>query len=449
MEQTKKFKAIIVGGSISGLTLALCFEKANIDYIVLEAREKFAPQVGASVGLFPNGLRILDQLGITETIERSTEPLKKGYLRSSDGKTFCRTKIFEQLHERHGYTFIFLERQQLLSFLYEAVTDKSKLLANKKVDKIAEDQHGVKVTITDGSVYEGDIVIGTDGVWSSVREHMWKEMEKDEKLAAVLEEDRQALFCEYSCLFGISDKVQGIHEGRTNVIYRSGTSFLSAVGKGGTIYWFFFEKLPEVYKAPNIPRFSEQDAIDSAEKQADSLFTEDIKFAEIWKQRRHAVKVAMEEGVIKRWHYGRTVLLGDAAHKYTANFGMGANSCIESAVVFTNTLYDSLKEKPDGLDHNDIEQIFTTYQSKRQAHVEGVCTASSETTRMEALDGFKRAIMGKYVFPLLGDGVKLNMVKALMLPSPTLSFLDKPTRPHTIPYLDEEQPKGWFSWLGF
>jgi 2-polyprenyl-6-methoxyphenol hydroxylase-like FAD-dependent oxidoreductase len=78
--------------------------------------------------------------------------------------------------------------------MYEAIPNKSKLLTNRKVEKIEEDQHGVKVTTTDGSVYEGDIVIGADGVWSSVREHMWKEMEKDEKLAAVLEEDRQGMF---------------------------------------------------------------------------------------------------------------------------------------------------------------------------------------------------------------------------------------------------------------
>lgn len=96
----KKFRVIIIGGSISGQALALCLEKANIDYLILEARQEFAPQVGASVGLFPNGLRILDQLGITETIENSTEPLTKGYLRSGDGKVFCRTKFFDQIFAR-------------------------------------------------------------------------------------------------------------------------------------------------------------------------------------------------------------------------------------------------------------------------------------------------------------------------------------------------------------
>jgi 2-polyprenyl-6-methoxyphenol hydroxylase-like FAD-dependent oxidoreductase len=47
----------------------------------------------------------------------------------------------------------------------------------------------------------------------------------------------------------------------------------------------------------------------------DAPFTEDITFAEVWKQRKYAVKVPMEEGVIKKWHYGRTVVMGDAAHK--------------------------------------------------------------------------------------------------------------------------------------
>lgn len=129
---------------------------------------------------------------------------------------------------------------------------------------------------------------------------------------------------------------------------------------------------------------------------------------------------------------------------------MGANTAIEGTVVLTNALYESLKEKPEGLDQSDIEKVFATYQSKRLPHVEGVFTASYETTRTEALDGLQRAIMGKYIFPFLGDGVKLSMVKSLMIPTPSLSFIDKPKRPHSVPYLDEEQPpKGWLSWLGY
>lgn len=62
-------KVIIVGGSISGLSLANMLEKFGIEYIVLEGHSTIAPQLGASLGLLPSGLRILDQLGCYEKIQ--------------------------------------------------------------------------------------------------------------------------------------------------------------------------------------------------------------------------------------------------------------------------------------------------------------------------------------------------------------------------------------------
>lgn len=244
------------------------------------------------------------------------------------------------LVDRHGYQLTFFERQKLLGFMYEAQTDKSKLLANKAVVSIEENESGVKVTTSDGSVYDGDIVIGADGVWSRVREHMWSQMEKAEKPPAELQEDRSgeflhcrslhypslianhlpsALFCEYSCLFGISDPVKGLDIAHLNIVYRSGDSFLFAPGKGGTVYWFYFQKLPERYKAPNIPRFTEQDAIDSAENVLDAFVTDTVTFGQLWRNRKTAIKVPMEETVFKKWHYGRTVIIGDSAHKVNDN----------------------------------------------------------------------------------------------------------------------------------
>lgn len=57
------FKVLIVGGSIAGLVLANMLEQVGIDFLVLEAYPEIAPQVGASIGFFPNGCRILDQIG--------------------------------------------------------------------------------------------------------------------------------------------------------------------------------------------------------------------------------------------------------------------------------------------------------------------------------------------------------------------------------------------------
>ncbi len=71
------YPVAIVGGGIAGLTIALILERLDIDYALFEARDSLSPDEGASIGMIPNGLRILDQLGIYEEIEQSTSALKQ------------------------------------------------------------------------------------------------------------------------------------------------------------------------------------------------------------------------------------------------------------------------------------------------------------------------------------------------------------------------------------
>lgn len=83
-----KFQVIIVGGSIGGLTLAHCLRKARIDHIVLEKSSTPAPQIGASIGILPNGARVLDQLQLYDDIEGHIEPLSTATIGLPDGFSF-------------------------------------------------------------------------------------------------------------------------------------------------------------------------------------------------------------------------------------------------------------------------------------------------------------------------------------------------------------------------
>jgi 2-polyprenyl-6-methoxyphenol hydroxylase-like FAD-dependent oxidoreductase len=74
MSQHSNFKVLIVGGGVGGLTLANSLQHAGIDYLVLEARNEVAPQVGASIAIFANGGRILDQMDVYDDIFKHTEP---------------------------------------------------------------------------------------------------------------------------------------------------------------------------------------------------------------------------------------------------------------------------------------------------------------------------------------------------------------------------------------
>ena len=89
MSEKGPFKVVIVGGGIAGLTLANSLSHADIDYVLLEGRDEIAPQVGASIGIFGQGGRILDQLGLYNEIVKLIQPIE--YVNQwHDGKKFDR-----------------------------------------------------------------------------------------------------------------------------------------------------------------------------------------------------------------------------------------------------------------------------------------------------------------------------------------------------------------------
>ena len=82
---SRHYQVAIIGGGIAGLTLALILERAKISFVLWEAHASITPEIGAGVGLLPNGLRILDQLGLLEKVESQTASLQTWYHISGDG----------------------------------------------------------------------------------------------------------------------------------------------------------------------------------------------------------------------------------------------------------------------------------------------------------------------------------------------------------------------------
>lgn len=94
------FRVVIVGGSIAGLTLAHCLLRNNIDFVVLESHGNIAPQVGASIGILPNGARILDQLGMYDDVLKVVEPLRRAFTWTDAGRCITNTDAPHILHRR-------------------------------------------------------------------------------------------------------------------------------------------------------------------------------------------------------------------------------------------------------------------------------------------------------------------------------------------------------------
>jgi 2-polyprenyl-6-methoxyphenol hydroxylase-like FAD-dependent oxidoreductase len=83
----RSFRLIIVGGGVAGLTLASSLQRANIQYLLLEAHGEIAPPAGASIAIAANGGRMLDQLGALDQIYDISTSCERveGY---KDGKLF-------------------------------------------------------------------------------------------------------------------------------------------------------------------------------------------------------------------------------------------------------------------------------------------------------------------------------------------------------------------------
>lgn len=94
------FRVIVVGAGISGLAASHCLQRAGIDHVVLERHTDIAPQLGASIAIFPNGSRILHQIGCLKELEDSCVPLERWWSRGPDGNAIVKSSFFTYVKEK-------------------------------------------------------------------------------------------------------------------------------------------------------------------------------------------------------------------------------------------------------------------------------------------------------------------------------------------------------------
>lgn len=78
-------KVIIVEGGIGGLALADCLQQTGIEFVLVEKDKRLDPETGASIGILPNGARVLDQVGCYEDLLRVPASMKISGSHRHDG----------------------------------------------------------------------------------------------------------------------------------------------------------------------------------------------------------------------------------------------------------------------------------------------------------------------------------------------------------------------------
>ncbi|RAK98849.1 FAD-dependent oxidoreductase [Aspergillus ibericus CBS 121593] len=399
----QKFRVIIVGGSIAGLTLAHCLIKSDIEFVVLEARGDIAPQEGASIGILPNGSRILDQLGMLDDCIELTAPLKHSFIWSESGALIFEDDSFETIERRHGYPVIFLDRQALLHTLFKHLgPHQNQIHVNKQA--VCVDHHPTHVSVhcADGSIYEGDLVVGADGVHSRIRQELWRYLETH-SLQDEVAQDRSTMIKEYSCVFGISATPPGIEVGHGHRTMAQDYAFVIMSGRKGRLYWFLFAKMDKHYTGSQRVRFTAEDMDAHAARYLDKPAAGKVPFSAIYERAEHKSYLPLEEACFKYWSKGRFVCIGDSVHKMTPNMGQGSNSAMESAACLANHLTRFMKSCDGKISLRQLEDCLQEWQTLRWPRAADMVAASAHLTRVDTIKTWKHKLAAVFLLPLMKD----------------------------------------------
>ncbi|PSN72628.1 FAD/NAD(P)-binding domain-containing protein [Corynespora cassiicola Philippines] len=444
MSPQKHATVLIAGGSVAGLALANMLEQTGINYLVLEKYSKIAPDLGASIGIFPNGCRILDQLGCYDALIALVAG--KGcfqFLCTKNERGEVISDIPDcagHLIRRTGYEPFFVDRQMLIQALYDNLKDKSKVLTSKGVAKVDQSSDGVRVTTQDGNNFSGDILVGADGIHSTVRREMWR-IADQEQPDYFNQKERTEAPTEYCCIFGISKPTDRFPDFASQTIQGKHHSYLLSSGPGRRIYWFLFKKLAKktlgLYE--KIPRFTEAERDALAAEHAKDPISDSLCFGDLYESRTTATLQALPEVVFSKWHYGRIITIGDAAHKFNPIGGQGGNSAIEDGAVLVNKLYAVLKGegKGTGLTENVVSTTFHDLEKQRLDRAFTLMDASHDNQSLQAMDGLKYEIIAKYIMPRADPEMIFGILCDGSMPAARLNMIDLPSRPHCEAFYDE------------
>ncbi|MCX4638344.1 FAD-dependent monooxygenase [Streptomyces platensis] len=346
---------LVIGGGIAGTATALALHKAGFDVTVHEAHPDTAEDIGAFLTLASNGMRALAELDASHVVTALGFPLRSMRVLDAQGGEMAQVPLGEADDELLRYRC--LRRGELSAALQaEAVRRGISLSHGARLVSVENGPDEVTARFADGSVSTGDLLVGADGLRSTVRQSIAPGVEP--------------VYAGQSVYYGYTRSAPVAEDtGHITMVRGSSAAFGYAVSPDGEAYWFARvggDALPaDALAHPTPSHWREQlvallgkDATPAAGIVAAS--TDDIMATN-----------ATELPPGTPWRSGRTLIIGDAAHAASPATGQGASMALEDAVI----LAKSLRDTPDP------DSALSLYETCRRPRVEHNITASGEISR--------------------------------------------------------------------
>lgn len=363
---------VIAGAGIGGLTAALALAARGFRIVVLEKAERLE-DIGAGLQLSPNASRVLVELGLTERLKlRAVVPEAVSIMSARAGGELLRMPLGEAAASRAGAPYWVVHRADLQSALAGAVADHPDidLKLGATFEDVAPHAKGLTVVHRSGTIRRSDLasaLIGADGIWSTVRQHLFPEV--------------QPRFSGLIAWRGTLDATQLPKEytARRVQLWMGSNAHLVAYPIAGGRQLNVVAVLPGTW---NRPGWSTP---------GDPFEVMDAFAAPRWPPTARMMLAAVDSwrkwalfGVPDAcpWNKGPVALLGDAVHAMLPFAAQGAGMAIEDAAVLARHL--SLEAAEDA---SSVAAALKQYGRARQARIRKVQRTARQQGRIYHLGG--------------------------------------------------------------
>jgi FAD-dependent urate hydroxylase len=340
---TNMKKVIIIGGGIGGLCTANALQQNGFEVSVYEKVETLGT-VGAGLTLWSNAIKALRAIGVADQVINTGSKVSRSYIRASNGNILHDARMGE-LEAQYGEPVVAIHRSTLHEILIHALKPNTLKLGIGFV-KFEQNEDEVTVYLDNGKTDTADLLIGADGIHSTVRKQMFP--------------DIQLRYSGYTAWRGVVKTQDEVALGTTSESWGVGARFGIVRVDAKRVYWFATNNQPAGEKSAGEDRKAKL-----------------LKLFKDWHDPiPHLLDLTSADSILQNdisdippfasWTQGYVTLLGDSAHATTPNMGQGACMAIESAYVLSR----SLKEEAD------LGSALRRYESERHARTAWVTNTS-------------------------------------------------------------------------
>ncbi len=303
-------RVAIVGGGIAGLATALALRQRGVAATVYE-RAPELHEVGAGISLWPNGTRVLRDLGVLDAVRSRAGAAESVEILRSDGRRLAFLDT-----SRPDAPSLCVRRPDLLAALADAVGPDA-IRLGRELTHVEPRRQSVALSFANGSEVEAELVVAADGLRSRVRDAVFGSVAVG--------------YRGYTVWRGIGPAPAGWPAADACEVWGDAERFgLFGLGEDQA-YWYVCADRPAGQRCDD----ERGQALNVVRDWHPAVAETVRRSGPVW---RHDVYDRAVRGPRVR---GRVVLVGDAAHGMPPDLGQGSSQALGDAASLARCLTES------------------------------------------------------------------------------------------------------------